>query len=100
MITGLYGQELKVGDKIVFCAKSYGSSYMRAGVITKIETAARQILHKVYITYDKRDLEWDSLLRKHIPQPVKSRTSRIYNWRSAITLTDEQYDKIREAETA
>lgn len=92
-IYGLYGQELNVGDKIVFCAKSYGSSYMRAGAISSIDTSEGFV--RVKITYPNQRKVFDRALMKYVKcGDVKYRTSRIYNWRSSVTLTDEQYDKI------
>jgi hypothetical protein len=92
-IYGLYGQELNVGDKIVFCAKSYGSCYMRAGAISSIDTSKGFI--RVKITYPFTEMIFDEILKKYVKSDyIKYRTSRIYNWRSSVTLTDEQYDKI------
>lgn len=92
-IYGLYGQELNVGDKIVFCAKSYGSCYMRAGTISSIDTSKG--FTRVKITYPRKRMIFDRDLTENVKDDnFEYRTSRIYNWRSSVTLTNEQYNSI------
>jgi hypothetical protein len=87
-VTGLFGQELKVGDKIAMVAKYCGSPYMKVGTIEFIGT--------------KLVLKYDWVERKRVPTEVqvvsvrshkklhdptsKTYVKSVFNWESAITL--------------
>lgn len=87
-ITGLFGQELKVGDKIAMVAKYCGSPYMKVGTIEFIGT-------KVVNKYD-----WVARQRSPTEVPcVKVKSLKrlrnpdsgtyikeVHNWETAITL--------------
>jgi hypothetical protein len=87
-VIGLFGQELKVGDKIAMVAKYCGNPYMKVGTIEVIDV-------KLVLRYD-----WNQ--RKRVPtevQVVKVRSHKklsdptsktylkeVHNWETAITL--------------
>lgn len=87
-VTGLFGQELKVGDKIAMVAKYCGSPYMKVGTVEFIGT---EIVRK-----------WDWNARKKMPTEVtvvkirshkklhdptsKTYVKNVFNWETAITL--------------
>ena len=86
MATGYFGQELKVGDKIVFMAKSW-SHYMRAAEIYSIEGDRHGDKVKVKIHGKKYDYKTGKYTKY-------TYIKRIYNYRTAIPLTDEQYQQL------
>jgi hypothetical protein len=89
---GLFNQELKVGDNIIFLARSGTAHYMKLCKI--VEIAPRYGDFKVLVESDAEEKrgEWLPTERKIIwsdtIKHVKYR-NRIYNWRSAITVSDE-----------
>jgi len=93
-VTGHFGQELNVGDKIAMVAKSYGSSYMLVANIHSIEEQPGNRWNKfiVKVTYPRQVRTWDRVLHVYRDDGVKNRISRVYNWRSAITLEPAKND--------
>lgn len=105
-IYGFYDQELNVGDKIVFVAKSYGSAYMCEAIIHSIEIQkqknrwskeldAEELVVKVerletnrsaYKRVGGYDDYYDRRNWIEVPLPDKHYIKRIYNWASAVTI--------------
>ena len=103
---GFFKQELKEGDRVVVMLRS-GTYYLREAKIHSItyERAFRSVYNQVTRRYDTKEeyeqpvvkIIYEKEEKKWVYDPVtmkghfeslgtKSRISRIWNWRSAITL--------------
>lgn len=93
-ITGYFNQELKVGDRIAWVAKSCGSIFMADGIIHSIEEgtdywgrpkAKVKVLRENVesMKWNRETRNWETIQRTYV--------KRIFNWETAITLNHANF---------